>query len=73
MKTQLILDLIQLVSAVALVTLVLMQNRGAGVGSAFGGDGNVYRTKRGVEKYLFVLTIVFAAIFLVVSLVNVIL
>lgn len=66
-----IIDIIQLVSAILLIVAVLLQRRGTGLGSTFGGEGNVYRTKRGLEKYLFILTIVLAAIFLGVSLVNI--
>ncbi|MFA6593629.1 MAG: preprotein translocase subunit SecG [Candidatus Buchananbacteria bacterium] len=66
-----ILDIIQLISAVALVAVILLQNRGTGLGAAFGGEGNVYRTKRGLEQVLFNATIVIAIIFLGVSLLNV--
>ncbi|MFA6228247.1 MAG: preprotein translocase subunit SecG [Patescibacteria group bacterium] len=65
-----ILDVIQLISAVALVAVILLQNRGTGLGAAFGGEGNVYRTKRGLEQVLFNATIVIAIIFLGVSLLN---
>lgn len=66
-----ILDVIQLISAVALVVVILLQNRGTGLGATFGGEGNVYRTKRGFEQVLFNATIVIAIIFLGVSLLNV--
>jgi preprotein translocase subunit SecG len=66
-----ILNIIQLILAVLLTIAILMQNRGTGLGSAFGGDGNVYRTKRGVESFLFKATIVLAALFIVISLANV--
>ena len=66
-----ILDVIQIISAVALVAVILLQNRGTGLGAAFGGEGNVYRTKRGLEQVLFNATIVIAIIFLGVSLLNV--
>jgi len=66
-----ILSIIQLISAILLIISILLQNRGTGLGAAFGGDGNVYRTKRGLESFLFKATIVLAAIFLVVSLLNV--
>lgn len=71
MKTALLI--IQLVAALSLIVCVLLQNRGTGIGAAFGGDGNIYRTKRGVEKGLFILTILFSALFLAVSLAAVIL
>ena len=66
-----ILDIIQLISAVALVIVIILQNRGTGLGAAFGGEGNVYRTKRGLEQVLFNATIVIAIIFLGVALLNV--
>lgn len=42
---------------------ILLQAKGAGLGAVFGGEGNVYRTKRGAEKVLFIATIVLAIIF----------
>lgn len=42
---------------------VLLQQQGSGLGSAFGGEGNVFRTRRGVERILFISTIVFAVMF----------
>lgn len=66
-----ILNIVQVVLAVALVVAILMQARGAGAGALFGGgEGNVYRTKRGIEKKLFQATIVGAILFFGVSLVN---
>lgn len=66
-----ILSIIQLVSAVLLIISILLQNRGTGLGSAFGGEGNVYRTKRGMESVLFKATIALAAVFLGVSLLTI--
>lgn len=71
MKTAIMV--IQLISAVILVATVLMQNRGVGLSAAFGGEGNVYRTKRGVEKGLFIMTILVSILFIVSSLAAVIL
>jgi len=65
-----ILTIIQTVLAVALTGAILLQSRGAGVGMAFGGDGNVYRTRRGIEKKLHAATVVVAVLFLGVSLAN---
>jgi len=45
------------------VIAILMQQRGSGLGMAFGGEGNVYRSRRGIEKILFVATIVVAVLF----------
>lgn len=57
------LSAIQFVSAVFLMIGILLQARGSGLSGVFGGEGNLYRTKRGVEKILFIATIVFAFIF----------
>lgn len=66
-----ILDIIQAVLAILLTVAILMQAQGSGLGAAFGGGGNVYRTRRGVEKKLHTLTIAVAILFFGVSLVNV--
>ncbi|MDP3245309.1 MAG: preprotein translocase subunit SecG [bacterium] len=58
-----ILTVIQIASAVLLTIVILLQQRGTGLGSTFGGGGAVYRTKRGVEKFLFWGTIVLSFIF----------
>jgi preprotein translocase subunit SecG len=67
-----VLNIIQIVSAVLLTLAVLIQQKGTGLGSAFGGEGNIYRTKRGLEKNLHILTIILAAVFLVVAFINII-
>jgi protein translocase SecG subunit len=49
---------------------VLMQSRGSGLGSAFGGgDSSVYRSRRGVEARLYQFTIVLAVLFVLVCMV----
>lgn len=67
------LQIIQIVVAILLMLSILLQNRGVGLSGIFGGSGNIYRTKRGLEKKLFILTIVFSVIFLLVSLAVVLL
>ncbi|MFH1142555.1 MAG: preprotein translocase subunit SecG [Candidatus Uhrbacteria bacterium] len=66
-----ILDIALIILAVLLVVFILLQARGAGVGGIFGGGGNVYLAKRGIEKKLFQATIVVAVLFFGVALVNV--
>lgn len=66
-----ILNIIQLILAGLLSAMVLMQSRGAGLGSAFGGSGNVFRTRRGLEKKLQVATVVVAILFFGTALCNV--
>jgi len=63
----------QVVVSILLIVVVLLQNRGTGLGSAFGGSGGVYLTKRGLEKKLFIATIVIAVIFFSLSLIGIIL
>ena len=58
----------QIAIAILLVVAILMQNRGSGLGGVFGGSGGVYLTKRGLEKKLFIATIVLAVIFIFLSL-----
>lgn len=53
----------QIAVSILMMAAILMQSRGTGLGAAFGGEGNVYRTKRGVEKSLFTSTIVLAVAF----------
>ncbi|MEK7105388.1 MAG: preprotein translocase subunit SecG [Patescibacteria group bacterium] len=69
---QSILNILQVAFAILLAVSILLQARGSGLSATFGGEGNVYRTKRGVEKRLFQLTIIFAILFIGVSLANVI-
>jgi len=64
------INIIQLISAIALIIAILMQNRGSGLGSAFGGEGNAYRSKRGIEKTLVKVSIVLAIIFFVTAFIN---
>jgi preprotein translocase subunit SecG len=62
------LQVVQIILAIMLIVSVLMQNRGAGLGEVFGGSGGVYLTKRGLEKKLFIATIIIATLFLLSSL-----
>lgn len=65
-----ILDIIHIVLAVILITAILLQSRGANVGLAFGGDGSFYRTRRGIEKKLHILTVIVAILFFITALLN---
>lgn len=67
-----ILNIIQIIISVLLILAILIQNRGTGLGSAFGGQGNIYRTKRGAEKFLHIATIVLAVIFMATAFLNII-
>jgi preprotein translocase subunit SecG len=64
------LNIAQILLSVALIVIVLFQVRGGGLGGIFGQQSGVYRTRRGVEKVLFRLTIVFVATFLAISIIS---
>ncbi|MDO8584052.1 MAG: preprotein translocase subunit SecG [bacterium] len=70
---QLILSIVFIVLSILLSAAILLQQRGSGLGATFGGDGNVFRTKRGLEKGLYYLTIALAALFFGVAILNIIL
>lgn len=60
----------QIVVAIALIIITLLQVKGGGLGGVFGQADTVYRTKRGVEKTLFQFTIALVVIFIVLSIVS---
>jgi preprotein translocase subunit SecG len=61
-----------IIIAVGLILSILFQVKGGGLGGIFGQADTVYRTRRGVEKSLFQLTIVLAVLFVVISIVSLI-
>ena len=63
----------QILVSLLLVTAILLQNRGAGLGQTFGGDSAIYRTKRGFEKRLHQATVLCAILFLTLSFIHLIL
>ena len=65
-----ILTIIQVVLGLLLTGAILLQAQGSGLGAVFGGEGNVFRTKRGVEKKLHDATIALAILFFGISLAN---
>jgi len=64
---------IQIFVAILLITLILSQAKGAGLGSAWGGGSEFYTSRRGMEKILFITTIVLAALFLLLSIISLLL
>jgi preprotein translocase subunit SecG len=67
------MHIIQIIVSIALVAVILVQAKGqGGLGGIFGGEGGgVYRTRRGVEKTLFNVTIGLAVVFFLVSIASV--
>jgi protein translocase SecG subunit len=68
-----IITIIQVILAVLLIAAILLQQRGSGLSSAFGGEGSIYSTRRGAEKILFIATIIIAILFLGISFSRIIL
>ena len=62
----------QIVTAILLIVLVLIQNRSSGLGSGSGASTGIYQSKRGMEKIIFVATILATALFLAFSIISVI-
>lgn len=62
--------ILNIVLSVLIVIFILIQGRGAGMGSAWGGGGELFQTRRGMEKIILWLTTIFIVIFIVVSLIN---
>jgi preprotein translocase subunit SecG len=58
---------LQLVTAIALIVLVLLQRTSGDAGSNFGDSMSFFQTRRGVERLLFVLTIIVAVVFAALS------
>lgn len=67
------LTIFQIIVSVLLIGAILLQQRGTGLSATFGGEGNVYRTKRGLEKMIFVATIILAFLFFGAALANIVL
>lgn len=63
----------QIIISILLIGAILLQNKGQGLSSTFGGGGEFYRSKRGLEKILFLATILLACLFLITSIFSLIL
>ena len=63
-----LLQVAQIVIAVAVSASILLQARGTGLSSTFGGESTAYRSRRGLERTLFRLTVVLIAVYVVISL-----
>lgn len=63
-------SLIQIILGVLLILVIIIQQKGSGLGASFGGGDSFYRSKRGAEKFLFYGTIGIAVTFFVFSLIG---
>jgi len=64
-----IFSVIQILLALLLIVCVLLQTQGGGISPVFGGGGEMYRSKRNVEKFLFLATGVLGLLLAIVSLI----
>ncbi len=67
-----IINITELIIALLLVISILLQNRGAGLSSTFGGDFGGYYTRRGFEKFLVVFSVILSGLFIILAVANLI-
>ena len=65
------LNIAQIVVSVVLIMALLLQVRGGGLGGIFGNPETVFRTRRGIEKTLFQVTIALIVLFIIISIISV--
>lgn len=73
MNIDLILQIVMIGSAVLMVLAILLQQRGASLGAGFGSSGELFTTRRGIDKNLFEATIILAVVFVLSILAGLIL
>ena len=67
-----ILAYVQIIISVLLIFSILLQNRGSGLSATFGGDFGGFYTKRGIEKFLYIASVVLGTLFIINALVLII-
>jgi preprotein translocase subunit SecG len=65
-----VLQVAQIVIAVAVSSSILLQARGTGLSSTFGGESTAYRSRRGLERTLFRLTVVLIVVYVIISILG---
>ena len=71
MTIEFALNIVQIILAIVLIGVLLLQAKGSSLGGIFGGNtSSVYRTRRGFEKRLFQFTIGLAVVFFLIALIN---
>jgi preprotein translocase subunit SecG len=63
MKSDMLFQILTIASAVLMVVSILLQQRGASLGAGFGASGELYTTRRGLDKTLYQVTVILAVIF----------
>jgi len=68
-----VLDISLIIISAVLILFVILQSKGAGLGGLTGGDtGGIFTARRGIEKTLFILTIIFSVLFFILAIVTVV-
>lgn len=62
--------ILQILISILLIIIILTQSKGGGLGSAFGGSAQIYRSKRGIEKLFVYFTVILTVLFFIVSIVQ---
>ncbi len=68
-----ILNIAQIIISGLLIAAILLQQRGGGLSPVFGGESGAYRTRRGVERSIFIATIILSFLFLAAAILNIML
>jgi preprotein translocase subunit SecG len=61
---------LNIIISILIVLFILIQGKGAGLGSAWGGGGEFFQTRRGIEKLTLRITVILIILFLLISLIN---
>lgn len=69
---KIVISTLQIILGVLLIFVIIIQQKGSGLGTSFGGDMSFYRTKRGAEKLLFYATIALSGAFVLFSIIGLI-
>jgi len=64
------ISIAQIAVSVVLIVLVLFQQRGTALGSAFGQEGGFYSTRRGIQQKLYIATIILGFAFIALAILN---
>ena len=65
-----LLTIVQIIISLLLIVSIILQNRGQGLSSGFGGEGESYRSKQGMEKFLLWLTIILVILFTITLIIS---
>jgi len=60
----------QIIVAIILTALIMLQQRGAALGSSFGGEGGFYSARRGMQKKMLWGSIAFGIVFIILAILN---